>query len=250
MNAEDAVRAGFDELQHINFVFLNFLADRTLDTRTPLRFTHVAEHATELDLESPRVRSFIALLKQRAVVVDPTLAVFEEQFAPASSQVPAAYRGIAERLPPTSRRALMGRALPGPDGKEKNYRESFRALHRMVATLLREGVPIVAGTDAEFAGFVLQRELELYVEAGLAPPAALQLATIRAANLMKMGHELGSIRAGKLADLIIVDGDPTRRISEIRRVEKVIKNGVLYDSAQLERAVGLLPREASSFSGN
>jgi hypothetical protein len=249
MNAEDAVRAGFDELQHINFVFLNFLADRKLDTRTPLRFTHVAEHATELDFESPRVRSFIALLKQRAVVVDPTLAIFEEQFT-TRKQVAPAYRGVAERLPPISRRALMGNGLPGPEGKEKDYRDSFRALHRMVATLLREGVPIVAGTDAELGGFVLQRELELYVEAGLTPAAALQLATIRAATLMKMGDELGSIGPGKLADLIVVDGDPTRRISEIRRVEKVIKNGVLYDSAQLERAVGLSSREASSFRGN
>jgi imidazolonepropionase-like amidohydrolase len=120
----------------------------------------------------------------------------------------------------------------------------------MVATLLREGVPIVAGTDAELGGFVLQRELELYVEAGLTPAVALQLATIRAANLMKMSDELGSIGPGKLADLLIVDGDPTRRISEIRRVERVIKNGVLYDSAQLERAVGLVSREASSFRGN
>jgi hypothetical protein len=119
MNAEDAVRAGFDELQHINFVFLNFLADRKLDTRTPLRFTHVAEHATELVFESPRVRSFIALLKQRAVVVDPTLAIFQEQFTTPPKQVPSAYRSIAERLPPASRRALMGRGLPGPEGERE-----------------------------------------------------------------------------------------------------------------------------------
>jgi len=151
------------------------------------------------------------------VVVDPTLTIFEEQFTTSSKEVPIAYRSVAERLPPISRRSLKGMGLPGPDGKEKDYKESFRALKRMVTTLWREGVPIVAGTDAKLGGFVLQRELELYVEAGMTPAAALQLATIRAARLMKMDDQLGSVGAGKLADLIIVDGDPTQRIADIRR---------------------------------
>jgi hypothetical protein len=242
MIAEDAVNAGFDELQHINFVFLNFLADRTVDTRSPLRFTVVAEHATELDLESARVQSFIALLKQRGIVVDPTLTVFEEQFATAPREVPAAYRFASDRLPPTSRRSLIGRGLPGPDGKAKDYRETFRALQRMVAMLWQKGVPLVAGTDVTLPGFALQRELELYVEAGLTPATVVQMATWGAAKTMKMADQSGSITPGKLADLAVIDGDPTIRIGDIRRVVSVIKEGVLYDSRELEQAIGLSPR--------
>ena len=242
MIAEDAVIAGFDELQHINFIFLNFLADRTVDTRTPLRFTLVAEHATELNLESARVESFVALLQQRGIVVDPTLTVFEEQFATDRREVPAAYRSIADRLPPTSRRNLIGRGLPGPDGKEKDYRRAFHALEQMVAVLWRKGVPLVAGTDAPLPGFALQRELELYVDTGLSPATALQLATFGAAKVMNMTDRSGSLGPGKLADLVIIDGDPTIRIGDIRRVASVMKDGVLYDPRELEQAVGLRPR--------
>jgi len=242
MIAEDAVKGGFDELQHINFIFLNFLADRTVDTRTPLRFTLVAEHAPELDLESARVESFVALLQKRGVVVDPTLTVFEEQFATGRREVPAAYRFIADRLPPTSRRSLMGRGVPGPDGKEKDYRGAFRALQQMVALLWRKGVPLVAGTDARLPGFALQRELELYVNAGLTPATVVQLATFNAAKIMKMADRSGSLVAGKLADLAIIDGDPTIRIGDIRRVVSVMKDGLLYDSKELEEAIGLSAR--------
>ena len=127
------------------------------------------------------------------------------------------------------------------DGKEGPHVESFRALLRMVAALYRAGVPIVAGTDAALPGFVLHRELELYVEAGLPPAAVLQLATLGAARVMKHDAELGSVTAGKLADLIIVGGDPTLRIQDVRRVMTVIKNGVVYQAAELHRAMGLGP---------
>ena len=73
--AEDAVRLGFDELQHANFLILNFLGD-TLDTRTPLRFTAPGEHAALMDLDSPEVQAFVSLLLERGVVVDPTLMIF------------------------------------------------------------------------------------------------------------------------------------------------------------------------------
>ena len=80
MRAEDVVRQGFDEIQHINQVFLNFFVTPTDDTRTLARFSIVAEHAHELDLDAPVVRAFIALLRRGPTVIDPTLTVFEGQF--------------------------------------------------------------------------------------------------------------------------------------------------------------------------
>jgi imidazolonepropionase-like amidohydrolase len=91
------------------------------------------------------------------------------------------------------------------------------------------------------AGFTLQRELELYVKAGIPAPQVLQLATLGAARIMKRDQDLGSIAQGKLADLIMVDGDPTTNISDIRKVKLVVKDGVVYKTEDLYRAIGVQP---------
>src|SRR5262249_14891679 len=167
MNAEDAVRAGFDELQHVNFLFLNFLVDRAADTRTPLRCTAVAEHAAELDLGPRRVQAFIALLKKRNIVIDPTVSTCEGMLAARPGQVPPTYATIASRLPPMSQRNLKGGGL-APGAAEANS-AAFAALLKMVRLLYDAGIPIVAGTDAPFPGFGVHRELQVYVGAGLPP---------------------------------------------------------------------------------
>jgi imidazolonepropionase-like amidohydrolase len=240
MNAEQFVRAGVDEIQHTNFLFLNFLFDTVKDTRTPVRFTAVAEHAAELDLQSPPVKSFVQLLQARKIVVDPTVSIFEGMFTGRPGTVSPDFAVIADRLPPQVRRGLLSGGLPVPEGKDQRFRDSFQALLRMVKTLYDAGVPIVAGTDS-FAGFALHRELELYVAAGIPAPQVLQIATLGAARVMKRDAELGSIAPGKLADLVLIDGDPTTRISDIRRVTTVVKDGTVYQAAALYQAIGVRP---------
>jgi imidazolonepropionase-like amidohydrolase len=110
----------------------------------------------------------------------------------------------------------------------------------MVKMLYDAGVPIVAGTDAA-AGFALHRELELYVEAGIPAPEVLKIATLGAARVMKRDNELGSIAPGKLADLILIDGNPTQRISDIRRASVVVKDGNLYKPSELYKSIGVRP---------
>ena len=240
MTAEQFVRAGADEFQHINFFVLNFLFDEVKDTRTPVRFTAVADRAATIDLSSPRVRSFVELLRDRKIVVDPTVNAFEDMFIDRPGQIAPGYAGIADRLPPQFRRGLLAGGLPVPEGKDERYRESAKALLRMVKMLYDAGVPIVAGTDS-VAGFALHRELELYAEAGIPPTEVLRIATIGASRVMKRDRELGSIKPGKLADLILVDGNPTRRMSDIRRVNLVIKDGVIYEPAALYKTIGVRP---------
>lgn len=240
MNAEQFVRAGADEFQHINFFVLNFLFDDVKDTRTPVRFTAVADRAATIDLTSARVRAFVELLKERKIVVDPTVNIFEGMFTDRPGHIPAGYEAVAERLPPQVRRSLLAGGLPVPEGKDERYRESSKALLRMVKMLYDAGVPIVAGTDGT-PGFALQRELELYVEAGIPAGEVLRIATLNAARLMKRDGELGSIAPGKLADLILVEGDPTRHISDIRRVSLVVKDGGVYDPAALYKSIGVRP---------
>ncbi|MFL6284672.1 MAG: amidohydrolase family protein [Pyrinomonadaceae bacterium] len=240
MTAEQFVRAGADEFQHINFFVLNFLFDDVKDTRTPVRFTAVADRAATLDLSSARVRSFVELLKERKTVVDPTVNIFEGMFTDRPGQIPAGFAAIADRLPPQVRRSLLGGGLPVPEGKDERYRESAKALLRMVKMLYDAGVPIVAGTDST-PGFALHRELELYAEAGIPAADVLRIATLGAARVMKRDRQLGVIAPGRLADMILIDGDPTRRISDIRRVSLVIKDGNVYEPAALYKSIGVRP---------
>ncbi|HEU0299830.1 MAG TPA: amidohydrolase family protein [Longimicrobium sp.] len=240
MTAAQAVRAGFDEIQHANMLVLNFLSD-SLDTRTPQRFSGPAQEALYLDLQGDSVQAFVRLLKERGTVLDPTLNAFEQLFTARQGEVDPVLAAIAHRLPPTVQRGLRGGGLPVPEGMDQRYRDSFRALLEMTAMMHRAGIPIVPGTDA-MPGFALHHELELYEMAGIPANEVLQIATIGAARVARREADLGSIRPGKLADLILVDGNPMQRISQIRNVELVMKDGVLYRPEELWTAVGVAPR--------
>lgn len=240
MSAERAVRLGYDEIQHANFLLLNFWADSVKDTRTPLRFTAPAALAAGLDLDSPRVRAFIALLKERNVTVDPTVNVFETMFTARKGSLDPALAAVAPRLPATTRRGLLGGGLPVPTRMDERYRASFRTMLELVRRLHEAGIAIVPGTDA-FPGFAFHRELELYVEAGIPAAHVLRLATLGAARIARRDAELGSVTPGKLADLVLVDGNPVERISSIRRAALVMKDGRIYQPDRLYAAVGVSP---------
>jgi len=111
---------------------------------------------------------------------------------------------------------------------------------KMTKALDQARVRLVAGTDS-LAGFSLHRELELYEEAGIAAPRVLQIATLGAARVMRMDFWYGAIAPGKFADMILVDGDPSRHIGDIRRVRTVVKDGIIYQSSELYQALGVAP---------
>ena len=237
MTATQAVDAGYDEIQHVNMVFLNFMPDVT-DTRTPARFTEPATRGADLDLNSAEVRSFIAKLRDRGIVIDPTVNVFEDMFTARMGKVSPSYAMVADRFPPQVRRFTLTGGLPVPEGMDQRYRASFRKMLDMVKALHDNGVTIVAGTDA-LTGFALHRELELYAEAGIPPAEVLKIATLTAAKVAKRDRDLGTIEPGKLADFILVDGDPTKNISDIRRVVTVVKDGKVFDPKAIYAELGI-----------
>ena len=241
MTAEEFVRAGADEIQHVNFLFLNFWRDSVTDTRTPERFTVPGARAALLDLGSERVQAFVRFLRERHTAIDPTVVTFEPMFVGRPGKMDPGAAEVADRLPPTVRRYLSaGGGLPVPDSLDQRYRDSFVAFQKMVKAMYDGGVTIVAGTDG-LSGFGLHRELELYAAAGIPAADVLRIATLSAARVMHRDQEVGSLEPGKLADLIIVDGHPEERISDIRRVTYVMKDGKVYDPAALYQAAGVRP---------
>ena len=240
MIASQFVEAGADEIQHINFIFLNFLANQVKDTRGPERFTAVGANAAKLDLDSKPVADFIALLLRHHTTVDVTLAAFEGMFTGRPGKVSPDFAPVIGRLPAQVQRGAFSGGLAVTAENDQLYRDSYAAMLRMTKRMYDAGIPILAGTDAT-AGFMLHRELELEVQAGIPPVKALQIATLNAARLLKQDRDLGSIAPGKLADFVLVEGNPAEHIGDIRRCRLVSKSGVLFNSADIYRAIGVKP---------
>lgn len=242
MTAEQFVKDGVDEIQHINYLFLNFFFNQVQDTRTPARFTVVAQHGAELDLSSPRVRGFIDLLRQHHIVVDPTVADFEYMFLARPGVMAPTYAPFVDRMSLSWQRSIRSGAegLLVPPGMDPRYRQSVERMVQMIGVLYRSGVTIVAGTDG--LGFMrLPREFELYVNAGIPPAEVLRLDTLGAAQVMKHDKEFGRIAPGYVSDLILVDGNPLINISDMRKVRTVLRGDRLYDSAALFQSMGVAP---------
>ena len=240
MTAEEAVKAGFDEIHHVNMLFLNFLGD-SIDTRTPLRFSLVAEHAASLDTTDRRIRPFVTLLKEHNTTIDPTVAVFEDMLSARPGRPARGTESILPRLPLQLQRSFRAsQGIPVPPGMDSTYLHSFASMLHLIRMLFNAGVTIVAGTDG-FAGFTLHRELELYAEAGIPAAQVLRIATYGSAKIVGREKDLGSIENGKIADLIIVNGNPMDNMSDIRRTELVMKDGAILDPRKLYKALSIKP---------
>jgi hypothetical protein len=242
MSARQFVEGGADEIQHLNFIVLNFLFPEVKETRNRDRFIKVAERAGEFTPDKPEVREFINFLGQRRTVLDPTINLFEGLFCGDPSAITPGLEEIVPRFPPQVRRALRSGALEVPPDKQAAYHEAFPAMLRLLKAIHDAGVTIIPGTDA-LAGYTLHHELELYARAGIAPAEVLRMATWTPALVMGVNKDRGVIAPGKLADMILVDGDPTKNIQDIDKITMVIKGGKVYDPAAIEKALGITPRE-------
>ena len=201
MNATQAINAGYDEITHNNMIFLNFMGADTLATNGLLRMKLPALLAGTINLESREVKSFVRLMKKKSVVHDPTLRVYETLWTGSSSI--------------------------GTEEERPAYLASFNATKKMVKLLFDNGIVLVAGTDGG-AGSGLQRELEIYNEAGIPANEVLKIATYNAAKVCNLENTYGQIRVGAEADFILINGDPVKKISDIRKVEWTMKNGRMY----------------------
>jgi imidazolonepropionase-like amidohydrolase len=234
LNAYQTIEAGQDQINHIPYIVDIMLPTLPADAS---RLDH-ANAAANLDLNSPAAQKAIAFLVQHGTVVDPTLALFE--FFSASTAKPAASiePGVLKVAPELQAiLADVGPPPPHADISEKVFAKEVT----VVGALHEAGVPIVAGTDQTVPGHSLHREIELYVQAGFTPMEAIQAATIVPARVMGLDKEVGTVEAGKRADVIIVDGNPLESIRNIRKVEFVITNGTMYNCAELWRSVGFQP---------
>lgn len=240
LRAQDVVDQGFDEIQHINQLMLNFFVDDKTDTRTLQRFYLVAEKTADLDLDSKPVQDFIQTLASKKIAIDPTLATFEFLHQREGELSPI-FTAVDTHLPPDVQRGRRAAEMNIPDDATwQRYNKSYDKLVEFVGRAYKAGVPLLAGTD-EVPGFTLQHELALYVRAGLTPAQALQVATRDAAKVARVDGDRGSVSAGKRSDLILVDGDPTRDIGDIRKISLVLQGQTAYYPSEVYAELGVKP---------
>jgi imidazolonepropionase-like amidohydrolase len=238
MLAEEAIRDGYDEIQHMNMLFLNFYG-KDLDTRTPLRFSTIAQRAASFDFNSKDFKSFISILKQHKTVIDPTVSFFEDMFSAKLGEVRPSAVDFANQLPVTVQRSFKtGSAIEVPSGQEETYKKSFLSLLKMIKALYDNEITIIPGTD-DFPGFALHRELENYVKAGIPNKDVLKFATLTSAQVNRRSDQYGSIEPNRPADIIIIDGNPLVNIKDIQKVETVIKDKAVYQTKDVLKAVSI-----------
>jgi imidazolonepropionase-like amidohydrolase len=207
MTARQAVEAGMDQINHFGGVYDEFR------------------------------REGVQFLRDHRTVVDPTFAWGELLSRPMNVDIASFEPGFAKA--PYTLTSVIGTAGTAPTNAPPGNRQAdqYAALRALYAA----GIPIVAGTDKAVPGHSLHRELELYVQAGLTPMQVIQLATSGAARVMGMDEEVGTVTAGKRADLILVQGNPLERFSDLRTVTRVVAKGKMYDTADLWKSVGFRP---------
>ena len=242
MRPADAIAAGYDEITHINFVMMQAMPDDVVNhSNGIMRFEGTGRYARNVDINAEPLKSLIADMAKKRITVDPTLSAFEGIYVPENGELSPAYAPYAGTMPLATERSFRTGGFTVPkDLTRADYQASFRKLMDLTAALYRAGVPLVAGTDG--SGLEIVRELELYVEAGLTPAQALQTATINPARLVKASDITGSITVGKHGDLVLVDGDPSKHIGDLRHTIWVMSDGRLMNADELREAVGFTGR--------
>jgi hypothetical protein len=234
----EAAELGIDDLEHGFFVNTQLDPGKEPDkcsdgTGTPT--------LRAMRADGPQAAALIKLLVDRHVAVTSTLPVFEQSVP---RHAPLNPRAMAVLIPEAREAYLYARNRTNmlPDDRaaaaEDNFRNAMALERRFVAMggLLLAG-PDPTGNGGVIPGFGDQREVELLVEAGFSPVEAIRIATLNGATYLGLADRIGSIAPGKNADLVVVNGDPSKTIGDIENVELVFKDGAAYDAARLLESV-------------
>ena len=188
----------------------------------------------KVDVNSDAAKFTIALLKQKNIVVDDTQS-WTEMASHAKGVDPATFEPGVNAAPFTAanKYRTMGRPVD-PARAAASMATNQAVLHALIVN----GVTIIPGSDTGLIGYGLDRELELYVQAGMTPMEAIMAATSVSAKTMRMDADTGTVQVGKRADLVLIDGNPLENISEMRKVSAVVTNGWMYDPKRLAKSVG------------
>ncbi|HEX3702635.1 MAG TPA: amidohydrolase family protein [Vicinamibacterales bacterium] len=230
----EAADLGIDNLEHGFFAATDFVADKQPDVCPGQG--RGQQSLAAVDENSAPFKALVSTLVAKHVALTSTLTVFET-FTPGRPMP----RGV-DVLTPQLRDQFQRAYERVQKNTESGYATLFPKEMRMERAFVQAGGMLTAGTDPTggggvIPGFADQRQLELLVEAGFTPVQAIAIGTLNGAKYLGRDATIGTIAAGKQADLVVVTGDPSKTIADVRRVETVFKKGVGYDAAKLIASV-------------
>jgi imidazolonepropionase-like amidohydrolase len=239
--ADQMIAAGYDEMTHINQFMLGWVMKEGEDTRTLFRLTAMKRFPS-LDLKSERLQHTIQMMVNGHKVIDPTLGIHERLTMNEDGKVPPGAVDYLDHMPIGYRReAMKAMSDQSAPGDADLYHHAWDKILATTKALHDRGVFIVFGTDTG-GSFSYHRELEIYQQAGImTAPAILKRATYESAKYLGQEQRLGSIEKGKLADLFLVPGDPTKSIKAIKTIRMVVKEGVFYFPSEVYPSYGIEP---------
>ena len=234
------IEDGYDEVTHVNQLMLGWLLAPDEDTRTPLRLTAMAR-AADLDLDDPKVRHSIDLMKTHHTGLDTTAVIVERLMLSRAGQVAEGDLPYLDHMPIGYQRYRKRSFVSFKDDAEKaRYYKAFAKVIDTLALLHREGIRLWPGTD-DATGFTVHRELELYGKLGMTPGEVLRVATFDCDQYLSRDQLYGSLSRGKRADFFLVPGDPSKDISAVRQIQLVMKDGVIYYPKEIYEALDIQP---------
>jgi len=230
----EAADLGIDNLEHGFFPATDFVADKQPDA-CPGQ-ARGQQTIAALDENGEPFRKLVKKLVDAHVALTSTLTVFETFTR--GRPVPPGLDVLAPQLKESFMRAFER----AQQNQQSVYTTLFTKGMRLERAFAAAGGTLVAGTDPTGSGGVVpgysdQRQIELMVEAGFTPVEAIRIGTLNGATFMGRESRIGSIARGKQADLVVVSGDPSATIADIRRIDTVFKNGVGYDPGKLIASV-------------
>jgi hypothetical protein len=231
----EAVALGIDNLEHGLFTNSDYVPNRTPDHCSPDMRTALLKVA----MDGPEVRQTISDMVSHKVAMSSTLAVYELSYP----DRPPLEDRVLEALAPEAREEYLStRKETSARAAESSMPELFRRAQAFERAFVKAGGLLGAGVDptgigGALPGFGDQRNYELLLEAGFSPVEAIQIMTLNGAKILGVDDRLGSIAAGKVADLVVIRGNPVSSPAEIRNVTIVFKDGVGYDSPKLLASV-------------
>ena len=228
----EAASLGIDDLEHGFVVASDFVPDKKPD-ECPAG-NAVQRSIATLDVNGAGARDLIAELVRRRVAITSTLTIFETFVA---SQPSAPAKALDALLPEARRQYEQTRAALAK-ATDTTWAVLLRKEMQLEKMFADAGGLLVVGTDPTgyggvVAGYSNQRALELLVQGGFTPLDAVKIATLNGAKYLGRDAKIGTIAAGKQADLIVVRGDPSQRIEDVENVEIVFKRGVGFDSPKI-----------------
>ena len=242
---KEAAALGIDNLEHGLLMDTEFYPGKKPGI-CPEPNSVLEDMAKNLDVAGPQVQAMIRDLVAHHVAVTSTLAV-HETFAPNWPPMARETRALKAMSPAANEQYLRWRSVfaEDPDGHGSSEAKLLQKEMQFEREFVEAGGLLMAGCDPTGYGGVVpgfgdQRNVELLVEAGFTPVEAIQIATQNGAKYLGEDATIGTITAGKSADLVVLSGNPAEKIEDIEKVETVFKDGVGFDPTKLIESVSEL----------